>query len=79
MEVAHIIDCWLYEVLPQREIVIVTYGVKRRDQGELRLRRTSAVRVFHASRNRSLADTGRLLPFNTRMVRKPQSAPVKLR
>jgi 8-oxo-dGTP pyrophosphatase MutT (NUDIX family) len=37
VEVARIIDCWLYEVLPQREVVIVTYGVERRGQGELRL------------------------------------------
>jgi 8-oxo-dGTP pyrophosphatase MutT (NUDIX family) len=35
VEVARIIDCWLYEVLPQREVVIVTYGVKRQDEGEL--------------------------------------------
>ena len=35
VEVAHIIDCWLYKVLPEREVVIVTYGVKRRDEGEL--------------------------------------------
>ena len=32
-----IIDCWLYEVLPQREVAIITYGVKRRDEGELRV------------------------------------------
>jgi hypothetical protein len=37
VEVARIIDCWLYEVLPQREVVIVTYGVKRRDDQELRI------------------------------------------
>jgi ADP-ribose pyrophosphatase YjhB (NUDIX family) len=37
VEVARIIDCWLYEVLPQREVVIITYGVKRRDKGELRI------------------------------------------
>ena len=29
VEIARIIDCWLFEVLPQREVVIVTYGVKR--------------------------------------------------
>ena len=59
VEVARIIDCWLYEVLPQREVVIITYGVKRRDESELRIRRTSAVWVFHTPRNRSLADTGK--------------------
>jgi ADP-ribose pyrophosphatase YjhB (NUDIX family) len=37
VEVARIIDCWVFEVLPQREVVIVTYGVKRRDAGELRV------------------------------------------
>jgi hypothetical protein len=37
VEVAGIIDCWLYEVLPQREVVIITYGVKRGDEGELRV------------------------------------------
>jgi len=37
VEVARIIDCWLYEVSPQREVVIVTYGVKGRDEGELRI------------------------------------------
>jgi 8-oxo-dGTP pyrophosphatase MutT (NUDIX family) len=36
-EAARIIDCWLYEVLPQHEVVIITYGVKRRDEGELRI------------------------------------------
>ena len=37
VEVAHIIDCWVYEVLPEREVVIITFGVKRRDEGELRI------------------------------------------
>ena len=37
VKVARIIDCWLYEVLPQREVVIVTYGIKRRDEQELRI------------------------------------------
>ena len=37
VEVDRIIDCWLYEVLPQREVAIITYGVKRRDEGELRV------------------------------------------
>jgi 8-oxo-dGTP pyrophosphatase MutT (NUDIX family) len=37
VEVARIIDCWLFEVLPEREVVIVTYGVKRRGEGELRV------------------------------------------
>jgi catechol 2,3-dioxygenase-like lactoylglutathione lyase family enzyme len=37
VEVADVIDCWLYEVLPQREVLIVTYGAKRRDEGELRI------------------------------------------
>ena len=37
VKVTRIIDCWLYEVLPQREVVIVTYGVKPIDEGELRV------------------------------------------
>ena len=37
VEVARIIDCWLYEVLPQPEVVIITYGVERRDESELRI------------------------------------------
>ena len=32
-----IIDCWLYEVLPARHVVIVTYGVERLDQCAFRL------------------------------------------
>ena len=37
VEVTCIIDCWLYELLPEREVVIITYGVKRRDERELRV------------------------------------------
>ena len=37
VEVTRIIDCWLNEVLSQREVVIITYGVKRSDEGELRV------------------------------------------
>ena len=37
MVVASIIDCWVYEVLPQREVVIITYGVQRCDEEELRV------------------------------------------
>ena len=35
--VAGIIDCWVYEVLPGRKVVIVTYGVERCDREELRV------------------------------------------
>ena len=35
--VAGIIDCWVYEVLPGRKFVIVTYGVERCDREELRV------------------------------------------
>jgi 8-oxo-dGTP pyrophosphatase MutT (NUDIX family) len=35
--VEDILDCWLYEVLPGREVVIVTYGVRRLDAGEFRI------------------------------------------
>jgi 8-oxo-dGTP pyrophosphatase MutT (NUDIX family) len=34
---AGILDCWVYEVLPQREVVIVAYGVTRRDTALLRV------------------------------------------
>jgi 8-oxo-dGTP pyrophosphatase MutT (NUDIX family) len=35
--VASIIDCWVYEVLPQCEVVIITYGVQHCDEEELRV------------------------------------------
>ncbi|HVJ40624.1 MAG TPA: NUDIX domain-containing protein [Dongiaceae bacterium] len=28
---AALLDCWVYEVLPGRHVVIVTYGLRRRD------------------------------------------------
>ena len=31
-----ILDCWVYPVLPHREVVIVTYGVRRVDARPLR-------------------------------------------
>ena len=37
VEVGPLLDCWVYEVLPDRSVVIVTYGVERQDEGELRL------------------------------------------
>jgi hypothetical protein len=37
VKVARIIDSWLYEVLPQREVVIITYGVQRCEEEELRV------------------------------------------
>ena len=35
--VAGIIECWVYEVLPGREVVIITYGVKCCDREQLRV------------------------------------------
>ncbi len=35
VRVGAILDCWLYEVLPGREVVIVTYAVERIDSGPL--------------------------------------------
>ncbi len=32
-----ILDSWVYEVLPGREVLIVTYGVRRLDQREMRV------------------------------------------
>src|SRR5258706_6438178 len=37
IDVAGILDCWVYEVLPQREVLIVTYGGTRRDRAPLRI------------------------------------------
>jgi mutator protein MutT len=36
VEVGPLLDCWVYEVLPQREVVIVTYGLRRGGEGDLR-------------------------------------------
>ncbi len=35
--VEQILDSWVYEVLPGREVLIVTYGVRRVDQREMRV------------------------------------------
>jgi mutator protein MutT len=37
VEVGPLLDCWIYEVLPQKEVVIVTYGLRRRDESDLRV------------------------------------------
>ena len=37
VEVGRLLDCWVYEVSPGREVVIVTYGRRRRDRGDLRV------------------------------------------
>jgi mutator protein MutT len=37
VEVGPLLDCWVYEVFPNREVVIVTYGLRRRDKGDLRV------------------------------------------
>jgi 8-oxo-dGTP pyrophosphatase MutT (NUDIX family) len=34
--VGPILDCWVYEVIPGRHVVIVTYGVARADRAALR-------------------------------------------
>ncbi len=34
VEVAALLDCWVYEVLPGRSVVIVTYGVRPCDEGQ---------------------------------------------
>jgi 8-oxo-dGTP pyrophosphatase MutT (NUDIX family) len=33
------LDCWVYEVLPRKEVLIVTYGVRRLDRRALRVSR----------------------------------------
>ena len=50
--VDHILDCWVYEVLPQRRVVIVTYAVRRLGQGALRvidLAKPARRSMWHAS------------------------------
>ncbi len=37
VEVGPLLDCWVYHVLPQRKVVIVTYGLRRHDKGDLRI------------------------------------------
>jgi len=37
VEVGPLLDCWVYEVLPQREVVIVTYGLRRRGAAVFRV------------------------------------------
>jgi len=37
--VASIVDCWVYEVLAQREVVIVAYGVRRLDRRAMQISR----------------------------------------
>lgn len=34
---AELLDCWLYEVLPGREVVVVTYGCRYDGDGTLRI------------------------------------------
>ena len=34
-----ILDCWLYQVLPEREVLIVTYAVRRVERREFRVSR----------------------------------------
>jgi 8-oxo-dGTP pyrophosphatase MutT (NUDIX family) len=36
-EIGPLLDCWVYEVLPKREVLIVTYGLDRRDSSALRV------------------------------------------
>lgn len=37
VEIADLLDCWRYPVLPDREVLIVTYGVRPLQCAELRL------------------------------------------
>ncbi|HZT87079.1 MAG TPA: NUDIX domain-containing protein [Stellaceae bacterium] len=37
VSVVSIADCWVYEVLPRRRVVIVTYRVQRHGRGDLRV------------------------------------------
>ena len=37
MEIEDLLDCWRYQVRPDKEVLIVTYGVKPLPAAELRL------------------------------------------
>jgi 8-oxo-dGTP pyrophosphatase MutT (NUDIX family) len=37
--VDRILDCWLYPVLPGKDVLIVTYAVRQTDRGKLRISR----------------------------------------
>jgi 8-oxo-dGTP pyrophosphatase MutT (NUDIX family) len=37
--VDRILDCWLYPVLPGKDVLIVTYAVRRTDRGKFRVSR----------------------------------------
>ena len=46
--VDELLDCWLYEVLPGQEVVIVTYGCRYDGDGDVRMSdEHSAVGLFH--------------------------------
>lgn len=36
VEAADLLDCWLYEVVPGKEVVIVTYGCRHEGNGTIR-------------------------------------------
>ena len=54
VEVGPLLDCWVYHVLPQREVVIVTYGLRRSGKGDLRVseehRRIGLFSIDHIGR-----------------------------
>jgi 8-oxo-dGTP pyrophosphatase MutT (NUDIX family) len=37
VDIGPLLDCWLFEVLPKREVLIVTYGLHPRDNSALRV------------------------------------------
>ena len=37
VDVGPLLDCWVYGVLPRRTVLIVTYGVTRRDAGNFKI------------------------------------------
>jgi mutator protein MutT len=51
-----LVDCWVYEVLPGRHVVIITFGVSRLDDGGLRLSgEHTALRLVHLDQLDTLA------------------------
>jgi mutator protein MutT len=37
VDVVALLDCWVYQVFPEKGVVIVAYGLRRRDDSDLRV------------------------------------------
>jgi 8-oxo-dGTP pyrophosphatase MutT (NUDIX family) len=61
-----ILDSWVYEALPQREVLIVTYRVRRSNQRAIRISDEHR-RIVCAERTGRAANARRLPPFDPRL------------